>query len=87
MKLPPDTTPLYNHPLPMIEAWLQAQGCSSDRENPSLWFCDRERWRAEIAMEETALVINYAFADGTAKTLTFPYALSRGDIEAAAFDV
>ncbi|WP_017328243.1 DUF3143 domain-containing protein [Synechococcus sp. PCC 7336] len=87
MKLPPDSAPLYNHPLPAIEHWLESQQCSRDREDPTRWYCERQDWRAEIEMEQTALKVSYAFSDGSSKVLTFPYALSRADVEAAAFDI
>ena len=54
---------------------------------PNRWFCERERWRAEIWMEETEFRVDYTFEDGSSKNLRFPYALSRADIQAAAFEV
>jgi hypothetical protein len=86
MKRPPESAPLYNHSLPAIEEWLQEQGCSRDREMLNRWYCDRRAWRAELTMEETALQVRYTFEDGSTKVLSFPYSLSRADIEAAAFE-
>ena len=87
MKLPPDSAPLYSHPLPAIEHWLESQGCQRDGEMPNRWYCQRDGWRAELWMEETEFQVDYTFEDGSSKNLRFPYALSRADVQAAAFDV
>ncbi|MGK7910004.1 MAG: DUF3143 domain-containing protein [Synechococcus sp.] len=87
MNLPPDTSPLYSHSLPALEHWLESQGCKRDCEMPNRWFCERIHWRAELWMEETELQVDYTFDDGSSKNLRFPYALSRADVQAAAFEV
>jgi hypothetical protein len=83
--LPPTTSPLYNHPLPALEYWLETQGCQRDPEDPEQWYCHRDQWQAVIKLEETHLVVRYTYLTGETKTLSFPYALSRADIEQAAF--
>ncbi|MDX2271467.1 MAG: DUF3143 domain-containing protein [Cyanobacteriota bacterium] len=85
MVFPSASTPLYNHPLPTIEKWLIDQGCSRDPDDVEQWFCRRPTWQAEIRLEETSITARYTFSDGQSKTLSFPYSLSRADIEQAIF--
>jgi hypothetical protein len=87
MAFPPPTTPLYNHPLPDIETWLRSQGCEQDQNERHCWSLVRSDWRAEIALEVEEIVVRYlkAGADGNDIQRSFPYSLSRSDIEAAIF--
>jgi len=80
-------TPLYNHPLPEIESWLEAQGCEQDRENMHCWLIKKPQWKAEISLEIEELKVRYIEAgEGGADIIrSFRYSLSRGDIEAAVF--
>ncbi len=84
MKLLPADTPLYNHPLPQLEAWLVEQGCQQDTEILHRWHLITTTWTTTIDLEETTLRAEYAF-DGKTRTLNFPYSLSRWDVEQAVF--
>ena len=75
MALPSPTTPLYNHPLPALEAWLDEQGCYQDQSNPNVWR-DVEDIRVRY--------IKDAYG-GKEIQRAFPYSLSRQDVEDAIF--
>ncbi|MBU6230647.1 MAG: DUF3143 domain-containing protein [Cyanobacteria bacterium REEB459] len=87
MVLPSPDTPLYNHPLPDIEIWLQRQGCEQDQEVPHCWHISRPLWRADISLDTDSLVVRYinAGADGQDVQRVFKYSLSRQDLQAAIF--
>jgi len=86
MSLPP-TTPLYNHPLPEIERWLQDQGCQPSDQGRHCWHIDRPDWQADVELEVEEIVVRYlgAGADGRDIQRSFPYSLCRADVEAAIF--
>ncbi|NJM28543.1 MAG: DUF3143 domain-containing protein [Pseudanabaena sp. RU_4_16] len=87
MHLPSSDTPLYNHPLPAIESWLQNQGCKQDKNNVSSWYVRRNGWEAEISMDIEEIRVRYINAIAGNKDIqrVFPYSLSRRDIEDAIF--
>lgn len=87
MALPSADTPLYSHPLPEIEQWLQNHGCKQDREQLHCWHIERAHWKAEICLDIDQLTIRYfqAGADGQDVQRSFKYSLSRQDIENAVF--
>ncbi len=81
----PANTPLYNHPLPEIEAWLSEQGCDRDPNNLSRWTTTRDRWSAEIFLDSDSIVASYTRADGSKVQRIFKYSLSRSDLEDVIF--
>jgi Protein of unknown function (DUF3143) len=83
--LPSANTPLYNHPLPQIEAWLQQQGCERSNQDLHCWTLDRTDWQAEIWLDVEHLTIRYHQSGTQDVQRSFQYSLSRKDIEAAAF--
>jgi hypothetical protein len=85
-QLTPDT-PLYNHPLPEIEKWLTDMGCEQDRQQLNCWYVNKLNYEAEISLEIEELTVCYlnAGADGSDIKRSFPYSLSRRDIEDAVF--
>jgi Protein of unknown function (DUF3143) len=87
MVLPTAETPLYNHPLPEIEKWLQDLGCQQNREQLHCWTLERETWQAEICLEIEELMVNYLQKESPEKDIqrSFRYSLSRQDIESAVF--
>jgi hypothetical protein len=87
MVLPSTDTPLYNHPLPTIEQWLQEQGCEQDSDNPHCWYVERPTWKAEICLEIEELTVRYinALEGNRDINRSFKYSLSREDVEAAVF--
>ena len=87
MELPNADTPLYSHPLPKIEQWLQNLGCEQDRENLHCWYVQRPEWQAEICLELEELTVSYFNTEAKAKDFnrSFKYSLSRQDIESAVF--
>jgi len=86
MTCAPDT-PLYNHPLPEIETWLQEMGCTQDREELNHWQIQRPEWQADLWMDVDCFVVSYhgAGKDGEDLTRSFKYSLCRQDVEAAIF--
>jgi hypothetical protein len=86
-QLPPVETPLYNHPLPLIEAWLTDQGCRQDEQSRHLWAVNRSDWQAEIELDIEQIIVRYfkAGANGQDLARSFKYSLSRQDVQEAVF--
>lgn len=87
MVMPSAETPLYNHPLPEIECWLQGQGCEQDSDELHCWQIERSTWKAKLCLDVEELTVRYlgaGEAGGDVKR-SFKYSLSRQDIEAAVF--
>ncbi len=87
MTLPPADTPLYNHPLPDIEQWLQELGCQQDRHELHCWHVERQSWNAELCLEVEELTVRYIQAGEIGRDIhrSFKYSLTRQDIEDAVF--
>jgi predicted Fe-S protein YdhL (DUF1289 family) len=87
MTLPAADTPLYSHPLPDIEKWLQAMGCQQDRKELHCWHIQKPAWKAEIFLEIEELTVRYLQAGEDKRDIqrSFKYSLSRKDIENAVF--
>lgn len=85
--LPKPETPLYNHPLPKIEQWLDYLGCEQDRAQLNRWTIAQPAWEAEILLEVEEISVRYLQASADARDVvrTFRYSLSRSDVEAAVF--
>jgi hypothetical protein len=88
MSLPAAETPLYNHPLPDLERWLETQGCTQDPTTRERWYVQREAWSAEIELAVEEIIVRYLKAglNGQDIQRAFPYSLSRQDVEAAIFE-
>jgi hypothetical protein len=56
--LPPAQTPLYNHPLPAIEAWLAVLGAVQQPGRPCFWRLRHGGWSAdlELGVEDITVV-------------------------------
>ncbi|MEB3184695.1 MAG: DUF3143 domain-containing protein [Cyanobacteriota bacterium] len=80
--LPDPATPLYHHPLPALERWLQELGAAQRRGNPCLWDLHHHDWSAEVELDVEDLAVRWQQA-GVRKARQFPYGLSRADVEAA----
>lgn len=80
--LPPASTPLYNHPLPALERWLQDLGAVQQGRNGSLWDLHRPEWSARILLDVDDLRVSWQ-QEGQESARVFPYGLSRDDVEAA----
>ena len=80
-------TPLYNHPLPQIEQWLQNKGCQQDQTCLHLWRTKRSLWEAEIVLDIEEITVRYLNAAENVEDIqrSFKYSLSRQDIEEAIF--
>jgi len=87
MNFPSADTPLYNHPLPIIEEWLENLGCQQDSEELHCWSIQNPEWQAEITLEVEEIKVSYLNAGEGGRDLSrsFPYSLSREDVEAAVF--
>ncbi|MEB3308288.1 MAG: DUF3143 domain-containing protein [Cyanobacteriota bacterium] len=80
--LPDPATPLYNHPLPALEAWLRSLGAVQRPGHPCLWDLQHDGWQAEIELEVEELAVRWTQSDQRSLR-QFPYGLSRRDMEAA----
>jgi hypothetical protein len=87
MTLPPAETPLYNHSLNTVEAWLKSKNCKQDRQKLNSWLVQYRDWQAEISMDVDEIRVRYinALAGNKDISRAFPYSLSRQDIEDAIF--
>jgi hypothetical protein len=85
MTLPTADTPLYNHPLPQIEAWLIEQGCEQDSSDLHCWMIYRPQWQAELCLDVDQLTVRYLNVEGRDVLRSFKYSLSRQDIQDAVF--
>jgi Protein of unknown function (DUF3143) len=87
MTLLPADTPLYNHPLPQIEAWLTQMGCCQDAQDLHCWNIEKPTWRAELLLDIDQLTVRYLQASEEGRDIqrTFKYSLSRQDLEDAIF--
>ena len=80
--LPSSDTPLYSHPLPALEQWLQTSGFQRSDADPCLWILERPQWTAELLLQSDGLVISW-IADGRSTQRGFSYGLTRADLESA----
>ncbi len=87
MELPNPDTPLYNHPLPKIEQWLEDNGCQQNAERLHCWWVERATWKAELLLDIDQVVVRYVNVgvDGNDIQRSFKYSLSRRDLEEAIF--
>lgn len=87
MTLPSADTPLYNHPLPEIERWLQSKGCQQDKNDLHRWHVQKPDWEADIWLEVDSLTVRYVRAGEGGRDIqrSFKYSLSRRDLEAVIF--
>lgn len=84
MPAPTPDTPLYNYPLPDIEAWLRSIGATQDQAAIHCWQLAGENWQAQLCLEVEEIAISYASATPADQVnRVFKYSLSRQDIEAA----
>jgi hypothetical protein len=80
--LPPGQTPLNQHSLRSLELWLESLGASRSGNDPCVWRWHQPEWSAEIRLEQEDLCVSWQ-ASGHSSQRTFPYGLSRLDVEAA----
>ena len=87
MTLPQADTPLYDHPLPEIEQWLMDLGCQQDKSEPHCWQVEKANWKAELCLDVEDILVCYLNVGETDEEInrSFPYSLSRADVEAAIF--
>ncbi|MDY7021049.1 MAG: DUF3143 domain-containing protein [Cyanobacteriota bacterium] len=87
LELPTPETPLYNHTLPKIEAWLRSQGCQQDTQELNSWFIQTPTWKAQLWLDVEQISVCYIGAGEGNQDIqrSFKYSLSRQDIEEAVF--
>ncbi|NJK35426.1 MAG: DUF3143 domain-containing protein [Oscillatoriales cyanobacterium SM2_2_1] len=83
MQLPPLETPLYNHPLPVIEFWLTEIGCVQNSNDVCSWLLKMPNWQAQLLMDVEEIHVHYTGYHSEDVRRAFPYSLSRGDVESA----
>lgn len=79
---PSPTTPLYHHPLPLLEAWLEGLGAHRRSSHSSQWDLHQPQWSALLELDVEELKVSW-LQDGRQTVRLFPYGLSRADAEAA----
>ena len=80
--LPPPPTPLYHHPLPCLESWLESLGARQEHRHSPLWHLDHRGWSARIELKPAELGVSW-LQNGERSQRTFSYGLSRADVQAA----
>lgn len=87
LELPNSETPLYNHTLPKIEAWLRSQGCHQDDQELNAWYVETPTWKAQLWLDVEQISVRYIEAGEGNQDIqrSFKYSLSRQDIEEAVF--
>ncbi len=80
--LPPSNTPLNQHSLRALEHWLYELGAKQSSNNPCLWVWIMPLWSVEILVEQDELKVTWE-QDGRRSVCSFPYGLSRNDVEVA----
>ncbi len=80
--LPPAPTPLYHHPLPSLESWLQDLGARQAHRHSPLWTLDQPEWTAEIELGQAELGVRW-HANGELRQRSYSYGLTREDVQAA----
>lgn len=80
--LPPAPTPLYHHPLPSLESWLQALGARQDHRHSPVWTLEQPEWTAEIELMPAEISVSW-LRNGERSQRTFSYGLTREDVQAA----
>ena len=80
--LPSADTPLNQHSLAAIELWWQGMGAEQSKNDLSKWVWTSKDWTAEILIEYDELRVVWQ-KTSSQKQCSFPYGLSRRDVEAA----
>ncbi|AXY68296.1 DUF3143 domain-containing protein [Thermosynechococcus sichuanensis E542] len=84
--LPNPQTPLYNHALPQIEAWLQQKGCVRDETDIHCWELEYPQWSARICLDiEELQVVYHDRLEGNVIQRSFKYSCPRAEVEEAIF--
>ena len=81
--LPSPDTPLYHHALPALEAWLEQMGCQQDAGNICLWHLQQPSWCADLELSVEDMNVRWIDSSGVVTQRSFPYSLSRSDVERA----
>lgn len=82
--LPPDSTPLNQHSLRALEAWLQQLGAMRMDEDPCQWMLTTPAWNAVLSLEREDLkVVWHPGSTADMVQCSLPYGLPRADVEAA----
>ncbi|WP_392349373.1 DUF3143 domain-containing protein [Parasynechococcus sp.] len=82
-ELPTAETPLNQHSIRALEAWLTQLGATVVEGNPCLWRLVRANWSADLLLEQEDLVVVWGTEATGEQRCSLPYGLSRKDVEAA----
>ena len=80
--LPSPQTPLYNHPLPVLERWLAELGGRQRGHHSCEWDLTTVAWSAELVLSSEELTVRWG-QGAAAVERRFSYGLTRADVEAA----
>jgi hypothetical protein len=67
----------------MIEFWLTELGCVQNPNDVCLWQLKMSHWFAELRMDVEEIHVHYTDSSSGDVRRSFPYSLSRGDVESA----
>ena len=81
-QLPSPATALNQHSLVELELWLKTLGAEKNENNPCIWQLETSESSAEIEMMQDELKVTW-MSKTKESQFSFPYGLSRQDIEAA----
>ena len=81
-QLPSSQTPLNQHSLAAIEAWLHGMGANKSKTDPCLWLWVTPKWSAEIKLERDELQVTWEY-EGQSRQRSFTYGLTRYDVQIA----
>ncbi len=79
--LPSSEKPLNQHSLMSIELWLHEIGAEQSDSDLAKWIWSSKEWMAEILIEQDELKVIWQ-KNGIQHQCSFPYGLSRRDVEA-----
>ena len=82
MSLPPARIPLNRHSLSALEAWLRSLGAERSPDDFCLWLWQHPSWLAEIRLDIDDVRVSWSVGKKLCQR-SFPYGLSRADVEAA----
>lgn len=80
--LPNASTPLVQHSLPQLEAWLRQLGARQRVHHGPQWDLHQQNWSALLELEVEDLRVSW-LQDGHQTVRHFPYGLPRADLQAA----
>ena len=80
--LPSADTPLNQHSLRALEQWLQGLGATRSDQDPCNWIWEQPPWSALLRLDQQDLGVTWT-SEQPPRSCSYPYGLTREDVEAA----